>query len=87
MENIDRHSYIQSLSAKLLLNDLERGALRRELTSPLTTVERRSAIHERILILIRQRKRTESKLEWIQAEERLHRLGSSQPSSRQFSTN
>lgn len=75
MEHVARHLYIPTLRAKLLLNGLEYGALRRELASHLTTVERRNAIHARIPMLIRQRMRTESKLEWFEAVERLHPLG------------
>lgn len=71
MARFPRHRYIQTLSAKLLLNDFEHGALRRELAWPLTPIERRNAIRERISTLFRERKRTKSKLEWIQAEERL----------------
>ena len=75
MEDIKRRLNIQTLKSQLLLNDLERSALRRELASPLISVERRNAIHARIPILIRQRMRTESKLEWFEAVERLHPAG------------
>ena len=86
MEDIKRRLNIQTLKSQLLLNDLERSALRRELASPLISVERRNAIHARIPTLIRQRMRTESKLQWFEAVERLHPAESSQAHPRQFGT-
>ena len=79
MDDITRSLYIQTFSAKLLLNDLERGTLRRELATPFTTDERRNAIHARISILFRQYQMTKSKLQWIQAEQRLLLAKSSSP--------
>ena len=73
MDHIQRIRSIQTFTAKLFLNDLERGILRRELATPFTPVEQRNAIHERISILTRQYKVTKSKLQWVQAEERLGR--------------
>ena len=71
--DLQRNLSIQTFSARLLLNDLERGTLRRELATPFTPVERRTAIHARISILTRQYKLTKSKLQWVQAEMRLGR--------------
>ncbi len=82
MDDIKRNLFIQTFSAQLLLNDLERGTLRRELATPFTPDERRNAIHARISILLRQYQLTKSKLQWVHAEERLGR--GSQPNSRHF---
>ena len=86
MDHVTRNLYIQTFSAKLLLNDLERGTLSRELATPFTSVERRNAIHEEIATLFRQYKLTKSKLQWVQAEERLQLAKGSQPYSRKFGT-
>jgi hypothetical protein len=73
MDHVTRNLSIQTFSAKLLLNDLERGTLRRELATPFISVERRNAIHEEIATLFRQYKLTKSKLQWVQAEMLLNR--------------
>ena len=84
MDHTKRNQFIQTFNAKLLLNDMQRGALRRELATPFTSVDRRNVIHESISILTRQYELTKSKLQWVQAEERLGR--DSQPYSSQFVT-
>ena len=86
MDHVTRNLSIQTFSAKLLLNDLERGTLRRELATPFTSAERRNAIHDEIAALFRQYKLTKSKLQWVQAEERLQLARGSQPYSRKFGT-
>ena len=87
MDDVKRNLSIQTCNAKLLLNDMQRGALRRELATPFTSVDRRNTIHASISILTRQYKLTKSKLQWVQAEERLQLARGSQPYSRKFSTN
>jgi hypothetical protein len=84
MDHVTRNLSIQTFSAKLLLNDLERGTLRRELVTPFVTTERRAAIRERIDVLIRIQRGIEAKLEWARAEERLYLARNSQSDSRKF---
>jgi hypothetical protein len=84
MEPAPRLVYIQTLTAKLQLHELEYSSLRRELVTPFVTTERRAAIRERIDALIRIQKRIEAKLEWARAEERLCLARNSQSDSRKF---
>ena len=86
MDQVRRNLYIQTFSAKLLLNDLERRTLRRELATPFTSAQRRNEIHEEISILFRQYRLTKSKLQWVQAEERLQLARGSQPYSYKYGT-
>jgi hypothetical protein len=86
MDHVTRNLNIQTFSAKLFLNDLERGTLRRELATPFTSAERKKAIHEEIATLFGQYRLIKSKLQWVQAEERLQLVRGSQTYPRQLDT-
>ena len=68
-----RQLKIKELEAKLLLHELEHSALVRELRTTGTSNQRRAEIYRRLPRLKFERAEAKNDLDWLTAEERLHR--------------
>jgi hypothetical protein len=73
MDNLIRHLKMNELKATILLCELERASLQRELGSAATTNDRRAWIRKRMQCQDAQYKESQNDLKWLRAEERLRR--------------
>jgi hypothetical protein len=82
MDGIVRRLKINELKSRILLCELERKSLQREIPSPRTTPKRRAWIFRRLERQDLEHREAMNDLKWIEAEARLGRPDPSRPLSK-----